>query len=88
MRKQFTLALALAMLMSCISVWAQGQSLTGKVTDGAGNPLPGVSVLVKGTNRGATSAADGTYKIDVPANAKVIFSYEGLSRKEETPGSR
>ena len=88
MRKQFTLAVALAMLMSCISVWAQGQSLTGKVTDGAGNPLPGVSVLVKGTNRGATSAADGTYKIDVPANAKIIFSYVGFSSKEETPGSR
>jgi len=88
MRKQFTLALALAMLMSCFGALAQNRALSGKVTDAAGNPLPGVSVMVKGTNRGTTTNGDGTYKLDVPENGKLMFSYVGFASQEVAAGSR
>ncbi len=88
MKKQFTLALALAILMSCFSVYAQDRALSGKVTDASGNPLPGVSILVKGTNRGTTTSADGTYKLNVRDNEKVVISYVGFSSQEIIVGNR
>lgn len=60
----------------CIAVQAIAQrTVTGIVLDEAGNPLSNASVLVKGTNIGTTTKADGTYSIVVPANARsLIFS--------------
>lgn len=54
-------------------------SLKGKVTDSAGEPLAGVMVMVQGTSNGAVTAADGSYSISVPDGAVIEYSCLGLS---------
>lgn len=61
----------------------QQNQVTGKVTDPAGNPIPGVSVLVKGTTTGAITDFDGNYSISkVPENATLVFSFIGMKMQE------
>jgi TonB-linked SusC/RagA family outer membrane protein len=68
--RKVLLTLLVSMAVS-LSVFAQ-KTITGKVTDASGKPISNVSVLVKGTNVGTATAADGTYSIQVPANGKVL----------------
>lgn len=51
---------------------AQTRTLTGKVTDASGNPIPNASILVKGTNVGTVTNIDGMYSLNVPAGAKTL----------------
>lgn len=56
----------------------QGQ-VTGKVTDKAGAPMPGVTVVLKGTTTGTVTDNDGNYVLgNVPANATLVFSFVGM----------
>ncbi len=87
MRKILSLCL-LILVGQTGSAWAQTRSLTGKITDAAGTPLPGVSVIVKGTTQGSTSDANGEYRISVGDNAKVGFSAIGFLAQEATVGNR
>jgi TonB-linked SusC/RagA family outer membrane protein len=57
---------------------AQNIRVTGKVTDNTGLPVPSVTVLVEGTNNGVATETDGTFSIEVPANAVLLFSAVGL----------
>ncbi len=60
----------------------QAQNITGTVSDNQG-PLPGTSVVVKGTTLGTTSDFDGNYAIDAPEDATtLVFSYVGYSSQE------
>jgi len=62
--------------------------LTGRVTDENGNGLPGVSILLKGTQRGTTTDRDGNFSIDVPdANSILVFSFVGYVTQEIIVGS-
>jgi TonB-linked SusC/RagA family outer membrane protein len=63
-------------------------SVRGSVTDDKGQPLPGVSVQVKGTSTGTTTDASGNYSLTVPDNAVLLFSYVGYLSVEETVGQR
>jgi TonB-linked SusC/RagA family outer membrane protein len=56
--------------------------IKGKVTNEAGNPMPGVSVQVKGAARGTTTDADGNYSIRVSDIAVLVFSYVGYDSQE------
>jgi len=58
------------------------QTLTGKVTDEAGNPLPGVSVLVKGTTKGTSTNEEGQFSIAANPNDILVFSYVGFVSRE------
>jgi TonB-linked SusC/RagA family outer membrane protein len=59
------------------------RSLVGKVTDEKGDGLPGVSIVIKGTQRGTISNADGSYSVLVPDGAQsVIFSFVGYMSEE------
>ena len=49
--------------MLCLVTFAQGKTVTGTVVDGTGEPLIGVSVLVKGTTAGAITDFDGKFSI-------------------------
>lgn len=61
----------------------QLRSISGKVTDSSGSPLPGVSVVIKGTSQGGITDTNGNYSIsNVPANAILIFSFVGMSSQE------
>lgn len=87
MKKHFYLAtlLWLCTLMS----WAQNR-LTGRVTDANDNsPLPGVSVLLKGTNTGATTDGEGKYVLNNATSGSVlVVSYIGYTSQEIVVGSR
>ncbi|MDQ6478181.1 TonB-dependent receptor [Dyadobacter sp. LHD-138] len=66
------------------------KNITGKVTDDAGQGLPGVSIIIKGTSTGTVSDSEGAYAINVPdqGNAVLVFSFVGYISKEITVGSR
>lgn len=58
------------------------QTVTGTVSE-ANGPLPGASVVVKGTSNGASTDFDGNYTLnDVPNNATLVFSYVGYGTQE------
>jgi TonB-linked SusC/RagA family outer membrane protein len=61
----------------------QQKSVTGKVTDASGAPLPGVSVAIKGTTNGTITDANGQFKINVPVASKILqFSFVGMRTQE------
>lgn len=62
--------------------FAQQKVITGTVSDNAGIPLPGVSILVKGTKSGTQSDFDGKYSIKAESNQFLIFSYIGMKTQE------
>ena len=61
----------------------QEKTVVGKVTDTQGLPLPGVTVVVKGTTIGTVTDADGNFSLDVPVAAEILqFSFVGMSMQE------
>ncbi|WP_246245585.1 MULTISPECIES: SusC/RagA family TonB-linked outer membrane protein [Flavobacteriaceae] len=64
------------------------QTISGKVTDEEGNPLPGASVVEKGTPNGTTTDFDGNFTIDVIEGATLVVSYLGFVTQEVVVGSQ
>jgi TonB-dependent starch-binding outer membrane protein SusC len=61
----------------------QQKSVSGKVTDNSGTPLPGISVVVKGTTTGTITDASGGYSLtNVSDNATLLFSFVGMKSRE------
>ena len=61
----------------------QKKSITGSVTDSSGGPLPGVSVVVKGSTTGTITDNQGNFSLQVPSEAKtLLFSFVGMRPKE------
>jgi TonB-linked SusC/RagA family outer membrane protein len=61
----------------------QQKRVTGKVTASSGEPIPGLTVALKGSIHGTITDVDGYYSIsDLPINATLVFSYIGLKTKE------
>jgi TonB-linked SusC/RagA family outer membrane protein len=70
------------------NVAAIDRGLSGKVSDESGMGLPGVSVVVKGTQRGTTTNEDGQYNLSVPdGNVTLVFSFVGYSSQELVVGN-
>ncbi|MCF2487912.1 SusC/RagA family TonB-linked outer membrane protein [Dyadobacter sp. CY347] len=71
---------------------APKRNVTGVITDETGTGLPGVSVLVKGTQRGTSSDATGKYTMDIPdaeiGSAILIFSFVGYTSQEVAVGTQ
>ncbi len=65
MRMRKFITTATAMLLFAIGAFAQERTVTGKVRDEKGDPIEGVSVVVKGTPLGVTTKADGSFVITV-----------------------
>ncbi|MBY0534693.1 MAG: SusC/RagA family TonB-linked outer membrane protein [Chitinophagaceae bacterium] len=87
MRKIVTLVMSMLFLFA--TAFAQTKEVTGRVTDASGAPLPGVSVLVKGTKTGTTSDASGNFSIQVKEGAVLVISGAGYQATEvkATPGT-
>jgi TonB-linked SusC/RagA family outer membrane protein len=67
----------------------QQRAVSGTVTDEGGQPLPGVTVAVKGTTQGTITNADGEYILeDVPDNATLQFSFVGMLTQEVEVGNQ
>ncbi|WP_188929626.1 SusC/RagA family TonB-linked outer membrane protein [Dyadobacter endophyticus] len=61
---------------------AAAQSVSGTVTDQAGAPLPGATVVVKGTTKGTSTNAEGKFVIDADADAVLVVSFVGYATKQ------
>ena len=74
---------------SAVEVQQQGITITGSVMDAEGQPLPGVTIIIKGTSRGTASDSDGRFTITVPdRNAVLTFSYIGFTAHEQAVGNQ
>lgn len=63
--------------------------ISGKVTDEKEEPLPGVNVVIKGTQHGTTTDVEGNYKITVDnTNSLLVFTYIGYNTQEVVIGNR
>src|SRR6185436_11474761 len=60
------------------SLHAQQVWVKGSVVRQNGEPLAGVSVVVKGTEKGTTTQTDGSFQIEAPSNAVLVISYIGF----------
>src|SRR5690606_10101148 len=78
------------MLMLCGAfVFAQNRTISGKVTDAAGNGLANASVLLKGTQIGTTTGPNGNYSLSVPSTGStLVFSSVQMKPEEVTIGSQ
>lgn len=79
------------MTLFCVGLLsAQGRQVKGKVTSSEdGLPIPGVNVLVKGTQTGSITDAEGKFAINVPSDqAVLVISYVGFISQEIPVGNQ
>lgn len=87
-----------AILRMTMGVWlltlswaaqAQERTVTGRVTSAEdGQPIPGANVSIKGTTRGTSTDANGTYRLVVPDGTTLVFSFVGMLPREVTVGNQ
>ncbi len=81
--------LAIFLWVISVSAFAQAQSVTGTITDSEGEPLPGVTVVVKGTTMGTTTNIDGNYSINnISDNSVLVYSFVGMVTQEIKVGNQ
>ncbi|MXV49531.1 SusC/RagA family TonB-linked outer membrane protein [Pedobacter sp. HMF7647] len=87
MRKRL-LVLILVMITAVVQSWAQQRTVTGKVTSAEdGQPLPGVSVKIKGSQSGTSTGGDGTYSISAANGQVLVFTSIGTTPQDVTVGA-
>ena len=77
MVKKVVLSMVATLLLGSFGAFAQGQRVTGTVTDDTGMPVIGAAVVVDGTTRGTTTDVAGSYQIQASADANLVISYLG-----------
>lgn len=83
------LLLLLAVVCPIILLQAQTKTVSGKVTDDTGAPVPNASVIIKGTNTGTTTNMDGVFSLSVPSSAKtLLISSVGMMPQEVAIGNK
>jgi TonB-linked SusC/RagA family outer membrane protein len=87
MKLKFNGFLVLLVVLVAQLTFAQERSVSGIVSDNAGMPLPGVSVLVKGTKNGTQSNFDGKYSIKAQPSDVLVFSFVGMKTNEKSASS-
>lgn len=82
---KLTKSLIFCFLSVLFTVYAQAQDVTvsGKVLDENGLPIPGATVLIKGTTKATATDMDGNYQLKVASNGTLVFSYMGYSAFQE-----
>ncbi len=84
----FKLGMLISFILMAASVWAQGKKVSGTIrSQEGGQPLPGVSVTVKGKITGTQTNSAGEYSIDVADGDVLVFSYAGFATVEQPVGS-
>lgn len=87
MRKLLLLLMGVLLLSS--QLFAQSKTVTGKITDHNGNPVPNASIIVKASQIGTTSGADGSFSLEVPANSRtLVISSLGMITQEISIGNK
>ncbi len=87
---KFTKLFIFCVLSILFSIYGQAQDLTivGKVYDENGLPVPGVTILIKGTSKATASDFDGNYQIKTASKGTLVFSYLGYGTAEEPINGR
>lgn len=87
---KFTKLLVFCFFATLFSVYGQAQdvSIKGKVFDENGLPIPGASILIKGTKNATATDFDGTYQIKAASGGTLVFSYMGYISVEEAINGR
>ncbi|HEU5183183.1 MAG TPA: SusC/RagA family TonB-linked outer membrane protein [Gemmatimonadaceae bacterium] len=67
--------------------FAQQKTVTGRVTSEQGSPLPGVSVVVKGTRQGTSTNSEGNYSVRAQVGQVLVFRQIGNAAEERTVGA-
>lgn len=70
------------------SASSENMTVTGKVTDETGEPMPGVSVIIKGTTMGTQTDLDGNYMLPKLNEMSLVFSFVGFESQEVEVGAR
>ena len=89
--KYFTHYRPLLLLLSWLltaPAWAQTQAVGGRVLGSDSGALPGVTVLERGTTNGATTGADGAYRLSVGSQASLVFSSVGYATQTIAVGGQ
>jgi len=87
MKQSFTKSVLLCFFFLCGGILFAQKSISGTVTDDAGVPLPGATVLVVETNSGTTTDFDGNYSITVNEGQTLAISFVGYSTQEIQVGA-
>ncbi|MDD7886428.1 SusC/RagA family TonB-linked outer membrane protein [Flavivirga sp. 57AJ16] len=87
MKTKFSGMLTLLLALVVQLAFAQEKTISGTVSDDSGLPLPGATVLVKGTSSGTSSDFDGKYSIRASQGATLVFSFVGYTTIEATVGA-
>lgn len=83
------LIITLTSFLQVSAIVYQQQTVSGKVTDANGQPLSGVSIVIRGTTQGTVTNADGNYSIsDVSGNAILHFSFVGMQPQDVSVGNQ
>lgn len=85
---KFKLAIITLVMICTQNIISQTKTVSGIVTDNLGNPLPGVTVLVEGVSKGASTDFDGNFSIDnISDSDTLVFSYIGMYTQNILVGS-
>ncbi|MDD7886430.1 SusC/RagA family TonB-linked outer membrane protein [Flavivirga sp. 57AJ16] len=87
MKTKFSVMLTLLLVLVTQLTFAQKKTISGTVSDNSGLPLPGTSVIIKGTTSGTSSNFDGKYSIEVSQGETLVFTFIGYATKEIVVGS-
>jgi Ca-activated chloride channel homolog len=75
---------AMLILAAIIMAYTESITITGKVTDMSGQPLPGVCVIVRGSSAGTVTDSNGNYKITLNhPDGVLVFTFVGFTKVEE-----
>ncbi len=88
MRKTITKLILISAFLVPLLSFGQDISVSGKVTDEEKEPLPGVNVIIQGTDNGTVTDIDGNFKIDAPSDASLLFSFIGYKSQTISVGSQ
>lgn len=80
--KRRLLLYVFACFLSCGAALAQDRVLTGTINDETGQPLPGASILLKGTTRGTNTSTDGKFSLNVNGAGTLTISTVGYASKD------
>lgn len=87
---RYLLTLTVVVILCFSEAWAQTRTISGKITsseDGTG--MPGVNIIIKGTQKGTTTNASGAYSLEVSgSNPVLIISFVGYTAQEIAVGNR
>lgn len=83
------IALLFVFLLYGVSIaFAQEITIKGEVKDKQGMPIPGVSIQIKGTQKGTVTSGNGQFTLSAPADAVLTFSFIGYTTIEQPVGNR